>query len=183
VTLTLDGNVVASETVEVAPGETEEVTLNGTAPTTGTYEATVAGVSAGTLTVEERQPADVSVADVSLNASTIEAGEQVEITATVENTGDEAGEQTVTLTLFGEELDSKTVEVPGGETKEITFVRQIDAAGTYTVDVNGETAEIEVTDDSNDDGLGDQAPDVPGFGVGAALAALLAVALLARLRN
>jgi PGF-CTERM protein len=182
VTLTLDGNVVASETVEVAPGETEEVTLNGTAPTTGTYEATVAGVSAGTLTVEERQPADVSVADVSLNASTIEAGEQVEITATVENTGDEAGEQTVTLTLFGEELDSKTVEVPGGETKEITFVRQIDAAGTYTVDVNGETAEIEVTDDSNDD-LGDQAPDVPGFGVGAALAALLAVALLARLRN
>jgi PGF-CTERM protein len=182
VELALDGNVVAAETVEVPAGETAEVTLRGTAPATGTYEATVGGVSLGELEVLETRPADVSVADVSVNESTIAAGEQVAITATVENTGGEAGEQTVVLTLFGEELENETVRVDGGEKREVTFVRQIDAPGTYTAEVNGETVDVEVTE-SEDDGLGDAPPDVPGFGFGAALVALLAAALLARLRN
>ena len=182
VELALDGNVVAAETVEVPAGESVEVTLRGTAPATGTYEATVGGVSLGELDVLETRPADVSVADVSVNESTIAAGEQVAITATVENTGGEAGEQTVVLTLFGEELENETVRVDGGEKREVTFVRQIDAPGTYTAEVNGETVDVEVTE-SEDDGLGDAPPDVPGFGFGAALVALLAAALLARLRN
>jgi PGF-CTERM protein len=182
VELELDGSVVASETVEVPAGETVEVTVRGTAPATGTYEATVSGVSLGELDVREPRPADVSVADVSVNESTITAGEQVAITATVENTGDEIGEETVALTLFGEELETQTVEVDGGETADVTFVRQIDAPGTYAPSVGGESAEVEVT--AADDGdLGDSAPDVPGFGVGAALVALLAATLLARLRD
>jgi PGF-CTERM protein len=181
VELAVDGNVVAAETVEVAPGETTQVTLRGTAPATGTYEATVGGVSLGEVEVAETQPADVSVTDVSVNESTIEAAGQVAITATVENAGGETGEQAVTLTLFGEELENETVQVEGGETKEVTFVRRIDASGTYTAEVGGETVEIEVTD--SDDGLTPDAPDVPGFGIGAALVALLAAALLARLRS
>jgi PGF-CTERM protein len=182
VELAVDGNVVAAETVEVAPGETTQVTLRGTAPSTGTYEATIGGVSLGEVEVVEPKPADVSVADASVNESTIAAGEQVAITATVENAGGETGEQTVTLTLFGEQLENETVQVEGGETKQVTFVRQIDASGTYTAEVGDETVEIEVTD-SDDDGLTPEAPDVPGFGVGAALVALLAAALLARLRS
>ncbi|NEU58035.1 PKD domain-containing protein [Halorussus sp. MSC15.2] len=183
VTLTLDGSSVASETVEVAPGESAEVTLTGTAPATGTYDVAVGGTSVGNLTVKETIPANTSVTDVSLNSSTISAGEQVEITATVENTGGEPGERPVTLTMFGEQLATKNVTVPPGETATVTFVRQVDAAGNFTVDVEGKTATLGVT--SADDGgvLGNDAPSVPGFGVGTAVVALIGAVLLARRRD
>jgi PGF-CTERM protein len=182
VNLTFDGTVAASETVEVPAGETADVTLTGTATTTGSYEAAVGGVSVGTLAVKETIPADTAVTDVSLSDSTISAGETVEITATVENTGGEAGEQNVTLTMFDEEIATKSVEVPAGETTEVTFERRVDAAGNYTVEVNDRTADLGVAE-SNDGGLGDEAPDVPGFGVGVTVVALLAAALLARMRD
>ncbi|WP_135827178.1 PKD domain-containing protein [Halorussus ruber] len=182
VNLTVGDTVAASKTVEVAAGQTANVTLTGTATTTGSYEVSVGGVSAGNLTVKETLPAETAVSDVSLNESTIAAGETVEITAAVENTGGSAGEQNVTLTMFGKELATETVEVPAGETKEVTFVRKVDAAGNYTVEVSGQTADLGVTE-SDDGGFGDRAPDVPGFGVGAALVALLAAALLARMRD
>lgn len=180
--LTLSGSVVATKTVEVPAGEKSEVSLSGTAPTPGTYNVSIAGTSAGTLSVQKVQPADVSVADVSLNTSTIAAGEQVAVVATVENTGGKVGEVNVTLTMFGEELASETVRVQPGETNRVTFDRRVDAAGTYTVDVNGETAELKVQNSSDENG-DDKAPGVPGFGIGAALVALVGAALLARLRG
>ncbi|WP_115865645.1 PKD domain-containing protein [Halorussus litoreus] len=183
---TLSGDVVDSAAVEIPAGETREVTLSGTAPTPGTYDASVASASTGTLTVEQVDPADVSVADVSLNRSTIEAGESVEIAATVENAGGEPGEATVTLTMFGEDLETETVEVPADETTQVTFVRQVDAAGSYEIKVGGETATLDVTGTNggdDGDGIGPSGTGVPGFGVGAALVALLAAALVARRRG
>ena len=180
--LTLDGNAVASETVEVPAGESTEVTLSGSAPAAGTYEVEVGGTAVGNLTVEETVPADTSVTDVSLNRSTIETGERVTVTATVENTGGEPGERAVTLTMFGKQVAAKNVTVPAGGTAEVTFVRQVNAAGNYTVEVGGQTASLGVTGDGGG-GLGSNAPDVPGFGVGATLVALLAATLLARLRD
>jgi PGF-CTERM protein/PGF-pre-PGF domain-containing protein len=182
VDLTVGGTVAASQTVEVPAGETANVTLTGTAPDVGSYEAAVGGASVGTLTVKETIPADTAVTGVSLSESTISAGETVEITATVENTGGEAGEQNVTLTMFDEEIATRSVEIPAGETTEVTFERRVDAAGNYTVEVNDRTADLGVAE-SNDGGLGDEAPDVPGFGVGVTVVALLAAALLARMRN
>jgi PGF-CTERM protein len=180
--LTVDGTVVATKTVDVPAGETKEVTVE-TALEPGTYEVGFDGQSVGSVTVAE-PVAEVGVADVALNASTIAVGEQVAITATVENTGSKAGEQTVALTLFGEQVATETVEIPAGETREVTFVRQVDSTGTYTAKVGGETATFEVTEQGEGDD-GPKAPDVPvpGFGVGVALLSLVAVALLARVRG
>ncbi|WP_128478664.1 PKD domain-containing protein [Halorussus pelagicus] len=179
VNLTADGSALVSKEIEVPAGERTDVTLSGSAPSPGTYETTVGGASAGTLTVKETLPADISVTDVALNASTIAAGERVEITATVENTGNEVGEWAVALTMFGEQLANESARVPAGETKEVTFVQRVDAGGNYTVDVNGETAELGVTESSG--GFGDDPPGIPGFGVGAALVALASAMLVARL--
>ncbi|MFC7078974.1 CARDB domain-containing protein [Halorussus caseinilyticus] len=182
VNLTLDGSAIASKTVEVAAGESADVTLSGTAPSPGEYEVAVEGTAAGTLAVKETIPANTSVVDVSLNSSTISAGEAVEITATVENTGGEAGERPVALTMFGDELATKNVTVPAGETTEVTFVRRVNAAGNYTVEVADRTATLGVTSEGDGGGFGDPAPNVPGFGVGATVVALLAAVLVARMR-
>jgi PGF-CTERM protein len=184
--LTADGEVVATETVEVPANETREVSVSASLPP-GTHEVgldgdQIASRQVGSVTVSESL-ARLSVADVSVNESTIAAGEQVAVTATVENTGSRTVEETVALTLFGEQVATRTVEVPGGETREVTFVRQIDAAGAYTAKVGNETAVVEVTDEGSDDGPSAPEVPIPGFGVGAAVVALIAAVLLARLRK
>ena len=183
VNLTLSGSVVGSETVELGADETETLTLSGTAPTPGDYEVVVGNRSAGTLAVAEPDPADLSVTDVSLNASTIEAGESVEIRATVENAGDETGERTVALTMFGERLATETVAVAGGETERVSFVRAVEAAGSYEVAVGDATATLDVESTGGVDDVVPETPGIPGFGVGAAVAALLAALVVARARR
>jgi PGF-CTERM protein len=180
--LQADGAVVATKNVTVPAGESKQVAVNATlAP--GTHEIALDGRRVGSVTVSE-PTAEIGVADVSLNESAISAGDRVEITATVENTGSEPGEREVALTLFGEAVATKTVAVPAGETKQVTFVRAVDAAGTYTAAVGNQSATFEVTDGGGTDD-DSPAPDVPvpGFGVGAAITALLGAALLARLRT
>ncbi|MFC4549662.1 MULTISPECIES: PKD domain-containing protein [Halorussus] len=180
--LTLGGERVASEQVTVAAGETKNVTLSADAPATGSYEVAVSGTDLGSLTVQKRPPADAAgVTDLSLNASTISAGDSVAITATVENTATVEVTKTVTLTLFGEQLATKNVTVPAGETEQVRFVQQVASSGEYTVDVNGERRSLSVQSDQESDGP--VAPGVPGFGVGVTLVALVAAALLARYRS
>ncbi|PSQ45217.1 hypothetical protein BRD15_12225 [Halobacteriales archaeon SW_6_65_15] len=184
--LTADGEVVATETVEVPAGETTEVRVAATL-SPGTHEIgldgeRVASQQVGSVTFAE-SPAGLSVADVSVNESTIAAGEHVAVTATVENPGGQSVEEAVALTLFGEQVATETVEVPGGETREVTFVRQIDATGTVTAKVGDATADVEVTGEDSDDGASAPEVPIPGFGVGAAVVALVAAVLLARLRG
>jgi PGF-CTERM protein len=185
--LTADGEVVATETVEVPAGESRAVSFSETL-SPGTYEVgldgeRVAGQEVGSVTVAE-SAAELSVADVSVNESAVAAGEQVAVTATVENPGSQAVSESVELTMFGEQVATRTVEVSGGETRTVTFVRQIDAPGTFTAKVGGEAAEVEVTEhDSDDDSPSAPGVPIPGFGVGAAVVALVAAALLARLQK
>jgi len=180
VDLTVDGETVATEAVEVAGGETAEIGFaRRLAP--GTREVAVGGERVGTVSVAE-PVADIAVADVSVNASRIAAGERVAITASVENAGAKDGEREVALRLFGESVATETVAVPAGETREVTFVREVGAAGNYTAEVGNETAAIAV---SEPDGGGESnEPDagVPGFGAAAALVALLGAALVAARR-
>ncbi|NEU56905.1 PKD domain-containing protein [Halorussus sp. MSC15.2] len=179
--LTADGEVAATETVTVPAGETKRIIVEATlAP--GRHRIALGQTRVGNVTVAE-PTADIGVADVSLNSSTVSAGGRVEITATVENTGSEAGERAVALTLFGQQVANEAVRVPAHDTAEVTFVREVEAAGNYTATVGNTSATLEVVGDdgSGGDGDGQTAPRVPvsGFGVGAAVAALLGAALLA----
>jgi PGF-CTERM protein len=179
--LRADGEAVAAKNVTVPAGETERVTVNATlAP--GTHSVELAGKSVGNVTVAEQGRA-LSVADVALNESSIAAGETVEITATVENAGTAPAEREVALTLFGKQVATRTVEVPAGETKQVRFVRRVSSAGTYAAKVGNQSATLTVSESGGAESDGPAAPDVPGFGVGISVVALLAAALLARLRS
>ncbi|WP_132058244.1 PKD domain-containing protein [Halorussus amylolyticus] len=180
--LTVDGEVVDSKTVELSGGETADIAFEHRLDP-GTHEVGIDGERVGTVAVAD-PVADIAVADVALNASTIAPGEQVEITANVENEGGAAGEHDVTLTMFGEDLETRTVEVAGGETEAVTFVQEVGAEGEYTVEVGDRTAELvaedeQATDDPQD---GASAP-IPGFGASATVVALAAAVLVARWRR
>jgi PGF-CTERM protein len=130
----------------------------------------------------------------------VEAGEQVTVTATVENTGRADGQHEVSLSVGGEEVATQTVSVAAGETAQVTFDQTFDSGGTYEVSVGDASAEVVVksvetqtstTDESSGDSESSETATtddnngsgIPGFGVGVSLVALLGAALLALRRR
>ncbi|WP_232687039.1 hypothetical protein [Halobacterium zhouii] len=84
------------------------------------------------------------VVDVTVNKSTVQAGKPVGVVATVANAASESRSFTLELHMFGEVIAVRDVDVPAGETRTVTFVREIEAPGKYTAAVDGVTATVVV---------------------------------------
>ena len=76
---------------------------------------------------------------VSVSPSTVETGEPVTATATVTNTGDETGDIWITMTE-GSTEESEIVTLDAGASTTLTWTITKTVAGSYTVDVNGDSA-------------------------------------------
>ena len=126
--------------VELDPGETEPREFEFDADLeAGTYaltiEETETGHEIGTdVTVEAP---DVVVTDATLSETAIGVGDSVDVTATVENTGEADHETDVALTVDGEEVATETVILGPGESTAITFTETFDEAGEYAITVQG----------------------------------------------
>ena len=138
VSLDVEGLGAESTTVELDGGEsvTETLTVETTTDDAGTYNVTVAtddNETDDTVTVLE--PAEFQITEVSANEPV--AGEDIEVTATIENAGEVADEQVVSLDVDGLETDNTTVEIVGGDatTETLTIETGEDDAGNYTAAV------------------------------------------------
>ncbi|MFC6721526.1 CARDB domain-containing protein [Natrialbaceae archaeon GCM10025896] len=136
--LEVDGQTVDSEPVTVDGGESTTVSFDRSFSDIGSYDVSVSGETAGTVTVGE--PASFDVTDASLDTDEITPGESVETTATIENTGDLEGSFDAELEVDGQTVDSEPVTVDGGESTTVSFDRSFSDAGSYDVSVSGETA-------------------------------------------
>jgi uncharacterized membrane protein len=68
-------------------------------------------------------------------------GESVTISMTVTNFGNATGSWVVKLEINGMTEDTKDVELTAGTSKEIIFTTLKDVAGTYSVSINGVSAD------------------------------------------
>ncbi|UPV75586.1 S8 family serine peptidase [Halorussus limi] len=175
----LDGGswrAVETEVVETGGGK---YVLRGAAADTGTFAV---GVRSGAL----------SVTDASVGATTVEPGESVTVTATVENDGSGTASGTARLSVDGDVVAEKSVELAGGESERLTFEVTLDSPGEHELAVNGASAgsvSVAGDGDGGDSGTTTAATTddggssgVPGFGVSTALVALLAGLAVARRR-
>lgn len=115
-----------------------------------TYTATSPGFSVFAIgsARQEQQPANLGVSDAAVDPTEVEVGETVEVTATLENTGEEEATFTVDLAVDGGVVDSTDVTLGPGESTEVQFEHAFEEAGSYDVSVAGESAgTVEVTDD------------------------------------
>jgi hypothetical protein len=123
VTLTV-GSVSRQQSVTVAGGAVKPVAFTdidtgALGPGSYTHEiATANDTVSGSLTVQA--PANLQLANLNPANGTAVAGDKIDISATVENTGDIQANQTVTLNV-GSISRQQSVTIPGGEFQVVTF--------------------------------------------------------------
>jgi hypothetical protein len=115
-----------SETVTIAGGEQTQVTftIDTTEIESGNWEFVVSTDDdsvAGTLSVQGSAPAEFSLRDLSPSSTTVEQGEEVSVSMTVENTGGKNATKPLTLSV-GEQTGSQDVRLTAGSSERRTFV-------------------------------------------------------------
>ncbi len=142
VALKINGAVIETKEVTLAGGASATVTFTITRDNEGTYTVDVNGltgkfvVKAGAL---PPKPAAFTVSALTVSPAEVEIKQPVTVSIAVRNTGEAAGNYSVTLKINGVNVETKSVAVAGGASQTVTFTLTRDAAGTYAVDVNGLT--------------------------------------------
>lgn len=182
----------------------EWVELNTTVVDEGEsyYEVKATSPGLSDFTSGVKQP-KFRLVDGNVTVTKITAGENVGVRVDIRNDGGADGTYTATLLLDGESVAKKDVTIAPETKRVITFEQEIDESGTYTVVVNNVTiSDVEVTAEeldstatatsaSGDEAAGDGDSEAtettntesPGFGVVAAILAMLAGSLLLRRRD
>ncbi|SIR98125.1 CARDB domain-containing protein [Natronorubrum thiooxidans] len=130
---TVNGVVVETKTLELAPGETASVGFERQLQWPGTYEIGVDGVSKS-VTVEGPP---INVLSASVTDAELTAGETTTIEATVTNPTEMQVDRTLELAVDGIVVDTRTVTLEPNSERTVTFDRQFTEPGTYAIAVSG----------------------------------------------
>ncbi|MCU4926451.1 PGF-pre-PGF domain-containing protein [Halobacteria archaeon AArc-dxtr1] len=117
--------------------------------TDATFEAMADGLSVFSLGTGVPS---TTVADTTLEAATISAGETATVTATVTNRGQYTAERSVDLVVDGEVVETQAVILDGSASEEISFAFEPDEPGAYELAIDGEdTQTLTVEPPQSDD--------------------------------
>jgi hypothetical protein len=143
------GNESSELNTELEPGETTTVgpTFEGNDFTTGTWEYTFSSDNddiSGSFEIEEPAKAIFEFTDIEPGDESIEQGPVIDVSATVENTGEADGTKEVTFELDGGATDSTELTLEAGENTSVTI--QVDteafAPDEYEYTFSTEDSEI-----------------------------------------
>ncbi|QZP36266.1 CARDB domain-containing protein [Halobaculum magnesiiphilum] len=191
VALAANDRTVAVANGTLSAGENATVPLSWTPTEPGTYALTVRG---HTYEVFVEEPSTPSVAAVSLNRTSVAAGDAVLVTAEVVADGAVPAAGDLAVRVDGRTVATERVRVAPDDAATLRVPIRVDEPGTYTVSVGDATASLTVEaadgERGDDAGGGDANGDAddlgvsaPGFGVGAAAASLALALALAALRG
>jgi hypothetical protein len=85
------------------------------------------------------RPANITVKSLQISKASAKPGEEVEVTATLENGGELSGNYTLVFSLDGLRKDSSTIMLEGGKTITKTVKFSSSVEGTHTVIVGSES--------------------------------------------
>ncbi|GAA0723839.1 PGF-CTERM protein/surface glycoprotein (TIGR04207 family) [Halorubrum trapanicum] len=151
--------VQADGTFEATGLDLSDASVNDTFTVTA-QQSTFDAEEDGTVVEEVGQAAFLEVSELNPEQATATAGDSVDVSATIENTGSEEATQTVALTLDGDELDTTEVTLAGGNSTTVEFTADTSGleAGDYTHGVATDDDEATGTltiEAAGDDGSGD----------------------------
>lgn len=189
--LTLDGATVASRSRRLEAGASTVETVEYTFAEPGRHTFSTGRES---RTVRVREPATPVVADLSVDTEQARPGEDVTVTATVENRADRPGQRTLTLRKDGSNLRTQDSRLTAGASTAVTATVTLDEVGTHRFTADNRSVRVTVSEaeatgtvtqtDADGTPSGDEGTDGevgvgvsgPGFGLSTVLVAVLAVA-------
>ncbi|TYL39980.1 hypothetical protein CV102_04790 [Natronococcus pandeyae] len=168
-TLTVDGRIVDSDPISLASGERTTTSLTWTPPEPGEYDVRV---GEDRFTVLVRSSSSVAVTDLSVEPDRVDPGDSVTATATVTAADSRPGAAVLEFRTSDGTVE-RPVSVAPGERTTVEATLTFADDGRYEVAVDDQSATVTVGG-----GVLTRLEEIPGFGAGAALAALALVALL-----
>jgi hypothetical protein len=94
--------------------------------------------------IENVRPAAFAASGLTISPEEVAIGEAASIVVTLTNTGDLAGTYNLILKVDGTETDSVSVSLTGHQSTMVLFTLSRDAAGTYTVSIDGLSGTLDV---------------------------------------
>jgi hypothetical protein len=134
--ISVDGEVVTTKEISVAPGKTELMTFEITETKAGEHLVEVGGLTV-TFVVPE---ADIKISALDISPLKVKAGETVIVSAMLTNKGGITGTKTLELNKDGKIVATKEVTVAPEKTELITFETVEETSGEHQVKIDDLTA-------------------------------------------
>ena len=140
----VDGEVRASSTDALDPGEQTQVALDVPTAVSDAGTVTVSvdtGDDSASTSVEVKRPPEFAVA-LGLNQSAVAPGQEINGTVNVTNVGGQSGTQNVSIAIGETTIKTPEIQLPAGESQNLTFAYTPgeDEAGTRTVSAASQDA-------------------------------------------
>jgi hypothetical protein len=136
--LRINGIVENITDLMLTPGASQATTVTVIKETGGEYYTEVDGLS-GTFIVIPLVPANFSVRNLVIAPERAKQGETINISATVSNNGEVAGNYSLALKLKGAVETTEEINLNPGESQRVTFSITKNPPGFYNVELEGLT--------------------------------------------
>lgn len=161
-----------------------ETEVTGETASDYVFRSVSPGLSVFAIGAQLRPELDLQNVRVTPANGTVPVETGVTIAADVTNVGTANGSLAVTLAIDGRAADRRTVTVPAGDTRTVTFTRTFEDPGEYRLSVNDQRLTVTVVDEQSTADPKDEQPvteiSTDGFGVTVTiLVVLLLLCLLA----
>jgi plasmid maintenance system killer protein len=142
-------NDVKRETkdIQLESGETQTVQFEIVENSEGDYVVRLGTLTKSFKITSEAQPpkpAEFKVTNLMINPLVVVGGENVAISVTVTNVGEESGSYSVSLKIDGAERETKEVTLSGGVSEVVKFEIAETSSGTHTVVIGDQTGSFTV---------------------------------------
>jgi len=139
--LLYQGKEVTAKDVTVTANSREKVTFTWAPAASGTYGVELLGLS-GSLKVFK--PAEFKVINLDIAPNPVKVGEEVTITATIENVGEATGTYDASLLVDGAVLQTTEVTLAAGVTETVSFAISKESPSNYDIEINGQQLTLRV---------------------------------------
>jgi outer membrane protein assembly factor BamB len=142
VNFTVNGSVVDTRTGTLEAGTATTETYVTSFGTPDDYTVGVEGVGAETVTVSAQPTPNVTVSNLAVTPTDVLTGENVTVTADVENDGTAAGSYQVNVTQNGTTVATRTGTLEAGTATTVSYVTNFSTPGDYALGVEGLGTEL-----------------------------------------
>ena len=150
VTLTVDDAPIETKTVQLTGGETVTLDFTATGIAEGNHTVQIGDLTKElTITLEEpERPAELRVTYLGVSRPKAEVGENITVTATATNIGDQSGSFSLDLLVNGEKRETRDIKLDSGKTTIEEFEVREGTEGTYEVKIGDKTVTFEITSEA-----------------------------------